>query len=662
MKSIKTKLIVFFTALTLLSSITLGAISIQKASTSLTEQAEKALFSMAVDSSELTESRIEVQKKTIEMIAGRTDIQSMDWSIQQPALKMLLGSTGFEDMAVVQPDGSAQYTDGTAAQLGDREYIKKALAGEVNVSDLLVSKVTNSVVLMYAAPIKNDGRVVGVLVGRRDGNALSAITDDRGYGETGYAYMINNSGVVVAHPDKEKVKTQFNPIELAKQDASLKSAAALFEKILAEKSGVYSYEFQGKNLYAAYTPVEGSNWIFVITANRDEVLAAVSSLRNAIMMIMLIVLLISVVVTYFIGHSITKPIIETVRYAGEIANLDIRNNVPESYLKKRDETGTLAKALQSITDSLRGIVSDISNSSEQIAAASEEMSATSEQSASAAEEVSRTVEEIARSAADQARSTEEGSAKATLLGEIIEKDQEHMRSLNESSTKVKEVVENGLVEIEKLSDITEESNKATKEIYDVIIKTNQSSNMIGQASNVIASIADQTNLLALNAAIEAARAGEAGKGFAVVAEEIRKLAEQSSSSTKAIDGMVNELQTNAQIAVATVEKVSAITAEQTESVIRSKEKYMLIAQAMQDAIKAVEQLNVSGREMEAMKNDILETLQNLSAIAEENSAATQQATASMEEQTASVEEIAGASESLSNLAQHLQRIIMKFKL
>lgn len=662
MRSIKTKLIIFFSILILISSMALGAISVQKASASLAGEAEKALFSMAVDSSELTASRIEIQKKTLEMIAGREDIQSMDWSIQQPALKMLLGSTGFMDMAVVQPDGTAQYSDGTTSQLGDREYIKKAFAGEVNVSDLLISRVTNSVVLMYAAPIKKDGKVVGALIGRRDGNALSAITNDRGYGSSGYAYMINSSGTVVAHPDKEKVMSQFNPIEAAKQDESVKSAAELFEKILAEKSGVSKYEFQGKDLYAAYSPVQGSNWIFVITADRDEVLASVSSLRNIIMLVMLIVLFISIVAAYMIGHSITKPIIETVKYAGEIAGLNIRSNVPESYLKKKDETGILARALQSITDSLRDILTEISNSSEQIAAASEEMSATSQQSAAAAEEVSKTVEEIAKSAADQARSTEEGSAKAMKLGEIIEKDQGHMRSLNESSTKVKEIVDNGLVEIEKLSDITEESNKASKEIYEVIIKTNQSSNAIGQASSVIASIADQTNLLALNAAIEAARAGDAGKGFAVVAEEIRKLAEQSSNSTKSIDEMVNELQTNAKFAVKTVEKVTAITAEQTESVIKSREKYMLIAQAMQDAIKAVEQLNVSGREMEAMKNDILDTLQNLSAIAEENSAATQQATASMEEQTASVQEIAGASESLSRLAQHLQDIITRFKM
>lgn len=662
MKSIKTRLLIYFSILILVSSITLGLVSLQRASASLTQEAEKALNSIAEDAAKLTVSRVETQKKAIEIISINSGIQSMNWEIQQPILQEQIKSTNFLVLGVVQPDGTTNYSDGSTAQLGDREYVKKALSGELNVSDLLVSKVTNTVVLMYAAPIKMDGKVVGALVGRSDGNALSEITDDTGYGVSGYAYMINSKGTVVAHKDRDKVLTQFNPIEEAKKDESLKSTATLFEKILAERKGINNYNYSGNDLYAAYSPIEGSNWILVITANEAEVLAAMSSLGNTIIMIMVVVLLISIAVTYFVGSSITKPIIESVKHTERIAALDITQDIPKLYLKRKDEIGSFANSLQSITNSLRGIISEISNSSEQMAAASEELTATSQQSATAAEEVSKTVEEIARGASDQARNTEEGSSKAILLGKTIEKDLGYMKALNASSNNVADVVSEGLVEIENLSKITEESNEATKEIYEVILKTNDSSNKIGQASSVIASIADQTNLLALNAAIEAARAGEAGKGFAVVADEIRKLAEQSSASTKSIDGMVGELQSNAQYAVKTMERVSSISTEQTKSVVNSKEKYLLISKAMEAANKAVEQLNVSGEEMEIMKNEILDTLQNLSAIAEENSAATEQATASMQEQSASMEEIAGASESLSNLAQNLQTVIMKFKI
>lgn len=661
MKSIKTKLVTYFSILILVSSITLGLISIQKASSALTAEAEKTLAALSFEAAKLTESRIKTQRKTLETLAALEIFQNMDWTEQQPILQNLVKRGDFLELGVMQLNGTVYYSSGSTIQLGESDPARKALAGDKNAQNFAINPTTNEIVLMYGTPIEKDGKVVGALLGRRDGNALSEIADDTGYGNKGYGYIIDSNGTVIGHPDREKVLNQFNPIEEAKNDESLASVATLFEKVFADKKGVSSYSYQGNDLYAGYAPIEGTNWTFIITANQNEVLAAIPELQKNIMIVMAIILLVSIALIYLVGSSIAKPIILSVKYSEKIANLDITQDIPKNFLKKKDEIGDLSKALQNITNSLRGIIKEINSSSEQLATASEELTATSQQSASAAEEVSQTVEEIARGASDQARNTEEGSSKAILLGEIIEKDQGYMRNLNNVSNKVAGVVNEGLKEIDNLSNITEESNGAIKEIYEVIFKTNESSNRIGQASSVIASIADQTNLLALNAAIEAARAGDAGRGFAVVAEEIRKLAEQSSTSTKAIDEVVNELQSNAQDAVKTIERVSTISKEQTISVMNSKDKYMLIAEAMKEAEQGVKLLNGSGEEMEKMKDEILNTLENLSAIAEENAAATQQATASMEEQSASVEEIASSSESLSNLAQKLYLIIMKFK-
>lgn len=662
MKSIKTKLVIYFSILILLSSITLGIVFLGAAGSTLTKEAEKSLTSLAVEGARVTESRIETQKRTLEMIALRADIQDMDWKIQQPILQRQAERTNFLDLAVVHLDGSAYYSNGAIAQLGDRDYIKKALNGETNVSDLLVSRVNGSIVLMYATPIEKDGKIVGALIGRRDGNSLSEVTDDTGYGENGYAYMINSKGTVVAHIDRDKVLNHYNPIEEAKHDESQKSVATLIEKILGEKKGVSDYSFEGKDLYAGYAPVEDTDFTLVITADEKEVLSALPVMQKTILIITAIILLVSVAVVYIVGNSITKPIIRTIEHSGKISNLDITEDVPTDLMQKKDEIGALSMALQTMTNSFREIVKDISNSSEQVAAASEELTASSQQSAIAAEEVSKTVEEIASGALEQAKNTEEGSLKGILLGNNIDKDMEYITNLNNASDKVVKVVDEGLKEVENLSKITEESNNAIKGIYEIILKTNDSSNKIGQASEVIASIAEQTNLLALNAAIEAARAGEAGRGFAVVAEEIRKLAEQSSISTKSIDEIVNELQNNSESAVKTMERVSTISKEQTNSVVNSKDKYIQIAESMKEAEKAVENLNVSSDEMGKTKDEILEALKKLSTIAEENAAATEEATASMEEQAASIEEIASSSESLSNLAQNLQSIIMKFKI
>ncbi len=662
MNGIKGTLITCFTILILLSSLALGYISMKMSSDIVIREAEETLSLLTLDVSKLTESRIETQMKTLEMISLSHNMDSMNWDIQQPILQKQIKNTNFLGIAVVQPDGTAHYSDGTISQLADRDYVNKALNGENNVSDLIVSRVTNSIVVMYAVPIERDGKVVGALIGRRDSTALSAITDDTGFGTSGYGYIINNNGTVVAHPDREKVLSQFNPIEAVKNDESLKPVADLFEKILSEKTGTGTYTYEGDELYAGYAPIEGSEWNIVITADKDEVLSAIPELVGIITKVLIFVLIISIIVAFIIGSSITNPIIEAVRISQRISDLDITEDVPKKYLKKKDEIGDLAKAMQNISDSLRAIINEISSNSEQVLAASEELNAASQQSASASEQISQTVEEIANSTTNQAQSTEECASKASALGKIMEDDHTNMMYLNTGSDKVTEVVTEGLDEIENLYKITIESNQATNEIKEVIAKTNNSSSKIGEASSVISSIAQQTNLLALNAAIEAARAGNAGKGFAVVAEEIKNLAQQSAFSTKEIDAIVNELQLNTHNAVKTMERVLAIADEQTKSVINSKDKYILIEEAMKETEEIVKQLNVSGKEMEGMRSQILLSMENLSAIAEENAAATQEATASIEEQAASAEEIAGASKGLESLAERLQMIIAKFKI
>lgn len=661
MKSLKTKLILYFGVLVLILSISLGYASLRESRLALTESVENGLNLLSDESAKALESRVGIQKRTIEVVSMDQGVKSMDWEIQKSVIKPYVESTGFMDIGVVGLDGVAKYTDGSTADLGDRDYVKKALGGDVVVSDVIISRVTGEPVIMYAAPIKSGDSVVGALVGRRDGNVLSEITDDIGYGENGYAYMINSEGTMVAHPNRENVTEQVNLIAESESDSSLKSAAEMFKRIVSDETGIGKYSLNGKEMYASFAKVKGTDWSLVITAEEDEVMAAVPKMQSKIFYIAVSILVISIAIVYIIGNMIAKPILAGVLHTEKIASLDISEDVPAVYMQNKDEIGRLARALQTMTENLRDIVSEISQSSEQVSSSSEELTATAQQSANAAGEVSKTIEDIARGASDQAKSTEEGSEKAILLGKAIEMDEEYLEGLNKSAEKIIEVVESGLGEMEVLGAKTEESNNAAGEIYGIIVKTNESAEKIGEASEVISSIADQTNLLALNAAIEAARAGEMGKGFAVVAEEIRKLAEQSSESTGEIKKIVSELQENSQNAVSTMEAVGGIVREQTESVERSRENYRLISEAMEKTGDSISKLNGSSIEMGNMKEDILETLESLSAIAEENSASTEEATASIQEQTASVEEIADASEGLSKLAVELGDVISKFK-
>ncbi len=643
-------------------TVLLASLSIGAGMDLLSESAEETVLLLAEESSKLVTSRMEAEIDELSSLAIRDEIVSKDLSLQIPELKKTLLGSDFLDLAIVQSDGTATYSDGSEIQLGDRDYIKKAQNGIANISDVIISKVTGEPVIMVAEPIKEGSAVSGVLVGRMDGNALSELTKDIGYGRKGYCYMINSKGQFIAHPDKDLVYSQLNVMKEAENNATYEPLAKAVEYMLSEGTGFIDYKYNGSSIFAGFKKVKNTDWTIVVTANKEEVLSPIKELQKTILAIGIICLVLSLVVIFILGTIITRPIIAISKLSQKISTLDLTQDVPAKYLSWQDENGTLARAMQSITDSLRNIIGEITDSSLQVSSTAQEMTATAEQSATASEEVSNTVEEIAKGASDQAANTEDGSQKAMKLGDIIEKNMEYMLHVNSASDKIAGVVNDGLKDIERLAEISEENSQATKEIYDIIQKTNESTAQIGEASNVIAAIADQTNLLALNASIEAARAGEAGKGFAVVAAEIKKLAGQSASSTDYIDGIIRELREIVTKAVDSIEKVNSISKEQNNSVVNTKQKYEAIMDAVGASQDAIHMVNASEDEMIKAKNDILDLLQTLSAIAEENAASTEEASSAMVEQSSSMDEIAKSSERLAASASNLQEIIQRFKL
>lgn len=378
--------------------------------------------------------------------------------------------------------------------------------------------------------------------------------------------------------------------------------------------------------------------------------------------LLVILLIVSIVITIIISNKITKPLTSVVNNAYMLADYDLTTQVDSQHLARKDEIGTIANAVQKTIFNLRDLLGEVSKNSEQVAASAEELTATSEQSSTAAEEVAKTINEIAIGATEQADNTTRGAEKLLDLSNLIEEDKEHINQMNQATKTVSDLVNEGLDISDQLVQKTKDNSEASGVVYESILKTNESSIKIGEASSVIASIANQTNLLALNAAIEAARAGEAGKGFAVVAEEIRKLAEQSTHSTQSIDDMVNTLKVDADVAVKKMEEASELVKQQETSVQLTIEKYNEISMAMKEAERAVEILTEASTIMEKRKDEVQGVIQNLSAVAQENAASTEEASAAMQEQTASIEEIANASEGLTQLSIELQGLIEKFKL
>ncbi|WOO39104.1 methyl-accepting chemotaxis protein [Anaerocolumna sp. AGMB13020] len=662
MKSIKTKMLVSFLLTLILTTGILQAVSIYTARKNLREQVEQGITALVDDNAKLIESRMETEKLIVENIADNMEIQSMDYTRQKSAMIDYLDKTEFIGLGIVDMKGQVKYSDDTEADLSDRGYIQEALTGKTVISDVLISKVTNEPVLMIAAPIFSDGTLTGLVLARSDANKMSKLIQDMGYGKGGYGYIMNSQGTVVAHRDKSLVVNMYNPIEAEKEDKSAASAAGLFKTILQQKQGTYEYTFDGKKLYSAYAPIPNSNWYYIVTADESEVMERIADFSKIIGLSFAAALAVSVFVTIGLGNSIAKPIVKTVKQAERIANLDITTDIDAKLRKRKDEIGLLADALQNITESFRGIIEELKNASARLTTTAGRMSEMSEDTAISSGEIATTIGELARAAMNHAEHTQEGSIRTQELGEAIEQNQHSFTVLEKATGKVLGILNEGAAAMEILRIKTEENNAEAAEIKEVTEKTNESAQLIGQASEVISQIAEQTNLLSLNAAIEAARAGEAGKGFAVVAEEIRKLAEQSTTSTGEIDAIVSELQRNTDRAVTAIERMDTAMKEQTISANNSQESFEGISAAIKKASDAVEELSKSGKAMEKVKGGIIETMENLSAIAEEDSASTQEISASLEEQTASLEELAASSKTMDELAIQLEVIVERFKI
>jgi len=413
----------------------------------------------------------------------------------------------------------------------------------------------------------------------------------------------------------------------------------------------------------AYEPIknkEGENigiwYVGVPNTYYDEL---VSSFKKNVSLIIIMSLIFIVAVSSLILNKLLKPLSILEKATYKIAEGDFTNNVE---INSKDELGKLGNAFNKMTNDIRGILTKVSSTANIVSDSSKELSSQSMEVSEISNEIGRNIEELAEGAQNQAKEAESGSEVIIGLGNLINEEQKNIEKLSNSSESVNESIIAGLSAIKELIQNTDESSTAAKEIVDVINDTNRNTSEIGNVTTVIASIAEQTNLLALNAAIEAARAGEHGKGFAVVADEIKKLAEESTKSTKEIDNIVTELTTSVNNAVNKMKTITLIFETQTEKVNETENKFNEISKAIKVTEEIVSELFVSSSKMNENKTKALEVIQNVSAISEEYAANTEEASASTEEQTASINEISNASDKLYDLIKELDKFIATFKI
>lgn len=589
-------------------------------------------------------------KGITELLASDPTTKSMNAAaINELILAAQKSNPQFELIYVMDKTGmQIARTSGNLANRADRAYFKEALAGKLFITDTYISSFTNAPTVTISTPIKNGvGEIIGVVAADISLKSLAKISQQVHVGQTGYMDIVDSKGIVLAHPDQQKVlnKDNFIQYDYVKQATEGKSG------------NIEAVSTRGDKTLTVFTPVENYNWGIIIHEPTLEVYRAVINTGIISLLIMLLFIGLAIAAAFHIIKGIVAPINKLIEASNFVAKGDLTKNISVSGV---NEVEQLANAFNSMLDSLRNLVSASLHVSTSIAAASAQLATSTEEVGKASHELAHNISEVSEGSAMQLRLADESSQTITAMLKSAEQTTDianEVAHLSQQSEKTAEIGARQIsLAIEKMNTLQQDVGAITEMIHSLGNKSRQ----IGQIVEVITGIAGQTNLLALNAAIEAARAGEHGKGFAVVAEEVRKLAEQSGAAAKEIAQIINTIQTETASAVQSMDKGNQEVTEGVQVVEASGAAFKEIFTAIKKMHQAIAEISAAAEIQRTNTHAVNEAVTGIVQSAQANAANSEQIAAASEEQNAAVEEITAATASLAKMSADLKTTVNKF--
>jgi methyl-accepting chemotaxis protein len=335
---------------------------------------------------------------------------------------------------------------------------------------------------------------------------------------------------------------------------------------------------------------------------------------------------------YKISTRLTTGIGRIVERTCSIAAGDLRE--PARIVHSEDEIGTALTSIDTMQRSLAKTIAGVVGSAQYLATASEELSGSVASIASSTADQSSQAEQVATAMHELSATVVEISASSRTAASKAE-------SAGTSAREGGKVVEAMVTVITDLADSTTETARKIEQL-------GKSSDRIGKIVGVIDDIADQTNLLALNAAIEAARAGEQGRGFAVVADEVRKLAERTTSATREIGDMIKMIQDETRNAVQAMQAGSGKVEEGVQSSRRAGESLARIIESADSVQQMVTQIATAATEQAATTEQVNKNLDQIASMVQNSATGASRS--------------AKSSENLSNLALTLEGLVKGFQI
>ena len=393
----------------------------------------------------------------------------------------------------------------------------------------------NVYMISYVVPLYEDGTSVGIIGMDIDFGQLTSLVDKAIAFDTGYSFVVSSTGSVLYHKEIE------SGTDLAEYNGGELTSVKNFVLDASKQGETLQYSINGEEKYLSYVELKNGMKL-VLTAPVEEITASANALSVQILMFLAMGLVVSIVLGVLIGSTIAKPIKRITEIIKQTAQLDFqRAKDIDKLMKKRDETGIMAKAVNEMRSVLRELVGNMERVKDDLIENMKRLDDVMGENNSISEDNSATTQELAAG-------MEETSAGVTMIVSNIDAIQTNAEEIRELSEREQQESRAIMTRARDLRDTTSSSNEKAMGIYadmrqrtEEAIEKSKVVAKINELTDDIRNISSQTNLLALNANIEAARAGEAGRGFAVVATEIGALANQTFRTVDGINEIVKEV-------------------------------------------------------------------------------------------------------------------------
>lgn len=422
-------------------------------------------------------------------------------------------------------------------------------------------------------------------------------------------------------------------------------------------------EIKGEEYYVYYMPVcsdDGEILGMAFAGERESIVQdAISDMLRSLVLRSVCLNVLFIAVMVYLSFKIRKPLLTTAEYIDQIANGNLSGNLEVKSVIR--EVTTLIRASVSMRDKLNSIVTEVDGHAAQLDSSMELLNTLASASSKGTNQIRQAVDELAATAASLAENVQTVNSRMLEMGDNVNAIHSETVTLNENSNKMDRANRNAS---ESMNLVLESSHTSSDIITEMIVQvkaTNEAIASISKAVELISDITAQTNLLSLNASIEAARAGQAGKGFAVVATEIKQLAEQSSQSADTIKKIADDILEKSNKSVELTERMRALAEKEQADIGGAKNGFDALSQIIEANVTTAGIIAEKTKNLEELKQTIINSITELSAISEENAASNEEVTANVSDIAEAVNKISDDTGTIKKASTDLEELMQYFK-